>query len=259
MTLMADRTAPTGITDEQRLWLTNHPKVQARRERCKILTTKCRQMGYASWKMAEGTHIYAEKLKNKNRRRHFRDADVRIFNQQFRQSSPPKVQIQNPTLTPPVHGISERRELIRIICHSKPELTWKEEHIRRLECIRLFIQWQSRQESPRRGRMAAILRQPASPTDPPICEVIPEKYEPKQCPFCVSNLSKPRHERERPLSRISKMWNHVENIHCQELAAFASGNIPCPICKAREVKFIPSNIPHFKSHTQKVHDIRLRA
>jgi hypothetical protein len=152
MTLMADRTAPTGITDEQRLWLTNHPKIQAQRERCKMLTAKCQQMGYASWKMAKGTHIYAEKLeadkalnkartrlreklKIKNRQRHFRDADVRIFNQQFRQLSPPKVQVQNPTLTPPAHGISERRELIRIICHLKPQLTWKEEHIRRLECI----------------------------------------------------------------------------------------------------------------------------
>jgi hypothetical protein len=105
--------------------------------------------------------------------------------------------------------------------------------------------------------MAVASKQQALP-DSPINQIIPEKYEPKHCPFCVSNLSKPQHEREKPLSRVSKMWDHVENIHRQELAAFANGKIPCPICKARDVIFTPLSVPDFKNHTQRIHDIRLR-
>jgi hypothetical protein len=96
VTLMADRTAPTGITDEQSHWLHNHALIRRRRERCRKLTAKIRQMGYFPLKAAEGTAIYEEKLeadkdlnsertrlrdklKKKNRQRHFRDVDVAIL------------------------------------------------------------------------------------------------------------------------------------------------------------------------------------
>jgi CTP-dependent riboflavin kinase len=54
------------------------------------------------------------------------------------------------------------------------------------------------------------------------------------------------------------MWDHVENVHRLELAAFATGRKPCPICGARGIIFTPSDVLHFKSHIEIVHKIKLR-
>jgi hypothetical protein len=89
-------------------------------------------------------------------------------------------------------------------------------------------------------------------------EIIPEEYKPTQCPFCIGNASKPHRKRMKPFSKVNKMWNHIENVHDCELAAFATGRKCCSICEERDLSFIPSDIRHFKSHTAKMHKISLR-
>ena len=89
-------------------------------------------------------------------------------------------------------------------------------------------------------------------------ESFPEKYKPTQCLFYVDNASKSYQERIKPLSRVNKLWNHIKKIHRDELTAFTAGHKLCPIYETRDLIFTPSGIRHFKSHTQKVHKIKLR-
>ena len=49
-----------------------------------------------------------------------------------------------------------------------------------------------------------------------------------------------------------KLWVHVEKIHCQELAAFNTGNCRCGICSIRDIDFLPSSRHEFKYQTQTV-------
>jgi hypothetical protein len=270
VTFLADMTAPTGITEEQKMFISQHPMICRLRSISRSLTGEIQARGYRSWKAAEGTEIYDRKkmiekklnreltrlrgqLKEKNRLRHFRDADTAIINEQLSgaPSLPPKP-------TPPVYSIPEREEVVNLICKSPADLTEVEVYKRRLACIRLWIRWQDRQERPRRGRLAAPSLQLPSVPELPVAEKIAEKYQEKQCPFCVANLSLPRRDRETPFSRVNKMWDHVEKIHRQELAAFDTSKIPCPICKARGVPFTPLSVSDFQNHTQEVHEIKFR-
>lgn len=59
--------------------------------------------------------------------------DTAIFNQQYDVTS--LEQKQPPKHTPPVYQISERAELVYLICYSKAELTEEVVYIRQLECI----------------------------------------------------------------------------------------------------------------------------
>jgi hypothetical protein len=52
-------------------------------------------------------------------------------------------------------------------------------------------------------------------------------------------MSKPYQERTKPLSTVNKLWDHVESVHRDELAA--SGKEACSICKARGTTFTPSS------------------
>jgi hypothetical protein len=272
-TLMADMTAPTGLSDKQKARIPNHPRIMRLVARSQRLTDKIKKRGHRSVRDAEGTAMYdrkikadadlnrartrlREKLKRRGRKRHFRSSDTMVLNQQFGGRSS-TAQQSTPRLTPPVYQIRERAALVPLICRSKADLTVEEEHARRLECIRLWIKWQDRQESQRRGKLASASKHHLVP-EPLEIKTVPEKYGPTQCPFCVGDVSKPYQERMKPLSTVNKLWDHVESVHRDELAAYASGKKNCSICKARRTTFIPSSVPHFKNHTQKVHVIRLR-
>lgn len=146
-----------------------------------------------------------------------------------------------------------------LLCYTTPAKTEEEAHLRRLNYIRLLVQWQDRKESPRRGRqVVTISTEPQLTRKPLSTDIIPEKYDLSQCPFCLSDTRKPSTNREERKSKVNKLWDHVENIYRQELAAFDTGTRRCGICCMRKVNFVPSSVPHFKSHTQKVYGIRLR-
>lgn len=94
--------------------------------------------------------------------------------------------------------------------------------------------------------------------EPPAGRAIPEKYDPLQCPFCLSDRRLPWPDRKKRKSKINKLWDHVENIHEHALAGFNSGTQRCGICGMHNVTFVPSSVSHFKNHTQTIHGIRLR-
>ncbi|GLA67413.1 hypothetical protein AtubIFM54640_010731 [Aspergillus tubingensis] len=272
-TLLADNTAPIGLTDAQAERISRNPEVRRLRRACRALTTEVYSKGYKNLKEAEGTEVglrkrradaelnstltrLREEAKEKNRNKHFRKADTAIFNQQYEKGLPcNESKIQQPT----VHSyqITERKELVDLLCYSSPAKTDEDSHLRRLHYIRLMVRWQDRKESPRRGRQAMIITTEESTNLPPT-ESAPECYDPLQCPFCLANTRLPSADRERRKSKINKLWDHVQNIHEQELAAFDSGFRRCGLCGLRNIDFIPSSVPNFKNHTQTVHGIRLR-
>ena len=147
-----------------------------------------------------------------------------------------------------------------LLFYSLPTKTEKETFCRRLEYIRLIIRWQDRKESPRRGvqmTIAAVPQRPVPKTSTPV-NTVPARYNPLQCPFCLSNQRLPPTLREMKKSKINKLWDHVENLHREELTAFATRTRQCGLCSIRNDDFVPSSVPNFKNHTQIVYGIRLR-
>jgi hypothetical protein len=270
-TLMADMTAPTDLNDKDKDRVRNHPDIKRLAEKCRRLTAEIKKRGYRAIPDAEGTGIHdkkmaankklnrartclRDKLKMRARKRHFRNSDTMAFNGQF--GDDPSSH-KHMSLAPPVSRISERATLIQLIFESDTELTFEEEYARRIACIRLWIGWQDRQESPRRGLVASTSKRQLPP-DLPDLEIIPETYGKTQCPLCIGDESKPWHERTKCFSTVNRLWDHVEKLHRQELAAFATGTKICPIWKARRITFVLSSIPHFKHHSLKIHHIKLR-
>lgn len=274
-TLLADNTAPLGLTDQQKCKIRRDPDIRRLRKVCQRLTEEIHQRGYRSVKAAAGTELGEKKKqadanlsskltelrgkeKQKNRRRHFRYTDTNLFNQRYENNS----QTQSDAEHRPSHHyqIPERAELVDLLFYSLPAKTEEEAFCRRLEYIRLMIRWQDRKESPRRGvqmTVAAVPQRPVPKTSTPVNTVL-ARYNPLQCPFCLSDQRLPPALREKKKSKINKLWDHVENLHREELAAFATGTRQCGLCGIRNNDFVPSSVPHFKNHTQIVHGIRLR-
>jgi hypothetical protein len=240
------------------------------------LTKEIRQRGYKSVPDAKGTEIYEEKMKAvsavnchktdmrtvllaKARKRHFRNADTDEFNRQFGDIASHE-SLKEASREPPVHRIPERNQIIELICTPMEGLTLDEQFTRQCTGIKIWIRLQDRQESQRLGKLASTSKQHFVSEPPGIKteETLPQECKPTQCPFCIGDESKIYQERTKSLSRVNKLWDHVENTHGLELAACATGDKPCLIRKVRGVTFTPSGIAHFKNHTQGVHKIKLR-
>ncbi|KAL6229872.1 hypothetical protein BDW75DRAFT_249195 [Aspergillus navahoensis] len=279
-TLLADNTAPTRLTDEQSQKISDHPRVRQLRKICQRLTSDIHQLGMtvkdaqdkglkiglqkreADADLNRTLTSLREKALEKNRKRHFRDTDTKIFNRQY-EDNPQNQENkqQNLPLSPDHYFILEREEAVRLLCYSPAPQTYEEAHLRRLEFIRLMIRWQRRKESPRRGKQetTTVSQLEWEPTQwKPAPGIIPEKYDPLQCPFCLPDQRLSSINRQKKKSKINKLWDHVENMHKLELAAFESGTKHCGLCGMRKVHFVPPSVTHFKNHTQKVHGIRLR-
>ncbi|KAH8691874.1 hypothetical protein BGW36DRAFT_400040 [Talaromyces proteolyticus] len=279
-TLLADRTAPIRLTDEQSSKIQNHPEVQRLRAICQQLTEEIYQQGNTVKEAkATGTELSLQKKEadaelnrtitglrekelNKNRMRYFRNTDTETFNQQYKIDSTSQ-QRESQSLTSIRYTIPEREESVRLLCYSISVQTEDEIHSRRLKFIRLMVRWQKRQEAPRRGRQMVTMSQPPPSPPPPLSlamqpDNIPLKFHPLQCPFCLSNPGLPPGQRAKKKSKTNKLWDHVENRHRKELAAFESGNRACGLCFLSEVVFKPSSVSDFKRHTGDIHSIPLR-
>jgi hypothetical protein len=169
-TLLADSTAPIGLTDAQSQKIAKDPEVRHLRKACRELTSKIHGMGYRAIKDAAGTEIgeqkrradaelssmltsLRDKAKERNRKRHFRNTDTAIFNKQYEKMADPKGSECQSQL--PLHyQISERAELVRLLCYSAITKTADEAHHRRLAYIRLMVRWQARKESKPTSREA---------------------------------------------------------------------------------------------------------
>lgn len=275
-TLLADNTAPLGLTDEQKRKIDQNPEVRRLRSLCRRLTEEIRAQGYRRLRDAAGTELgekkrqadkqltrklteLRQKAKSKNRKRHFRYKDTELFNQRDEDRPQPQERDPQPH-SPHYYQIPERAELVQLLFYSPAPTTEEELYERRLRYIRLLIQWQRRQEAPRRGKQAeATISQPQPTPASPSLAVISEKYDPLQCPFCLANPGLPLGTRFKKKSKRNKLWDHVENLHRAELAAFGTGTKRCGLCGMRRINYLPSSVPEFKNHTEKVHGIRLRA
>ena len=80
--------------------------------------------------------------------------------------------------------------------------------------------------------------------------------EKTQCICCIGNEALSYEQRTRKFSRVSHMWDHVENIHLHGVPA--EQRIPCdhPICKAKGL--VLRGVQHFKNHVATVHKVDLR-
>jgi hypothetical protein len=275
----ADATAPTELTDELKSRIEKNPIIMRLAKRNQELTKRIRAMGFPSVLAARGkTPLYKMKmkavsnlnrakvylhtrLKSQARKQHFRHADTDRFNQQF-DNSPTRKSMDEPPRPPPKNQIPERNRVIELTCTGTMDLTEDERFTHRCNCIATWVKLQHRKEAPRRGRHkhAQLSQQYQTCESSPVKVegTIPETYQSTQCPFCIGDRTLPKEERMRYLSRVNKMWDHVEKVHRRELDVFAAGDKPCPICKERGIVFIPSCIKEFKNHTQRVHKIRLR-
>ncbi|EHA20203.1 hypothetical protein ASPNIDRAFT_45949 [Aspergillus niger ATCC 1015] len=271
-TLLADKTAPIGLTATQAKKITTDPEVRRLRRVCRALTAEIRSQGYKRVKDAAGTEIgerkkradaelnstltrLREEEKERNRRRHFRKTDTAIFNQQYElDRTSPEAKLQPHVAR--TYQILERKELVDLLCYSTPTKTDEEAHLRRLRYIRLMIRWQDRKESPRRGKQSVTIPKPQAANPSSACVV--ENFDPLQCPFCLSDTRLSPADRTKRKSKTNKLWDHVERIHEQELAAFDSGFRKCGLCRLKNIDFVPSSVSNFKNHTHTVHGIRLR-
>ncbi|GKZ51591.1 hypothetical protein AbraIFM66951_006145 [Aspergillus brasiliensis] len=192
-TLLADHTAPIGLTDAQFRKISRDPEVRRLRRISRGLTARIRAMGLTI-KDAAGTEAgeqkrragaelnsmltcLRDKAKERNRKRHFRNTDAAIFNQQYKGTSK-AASGDGQSQLPRYYHTSERAELVRLLCYSALAETPEDAHHRRLEYVRLLVRWQRRKESPRRGKQAAVsIQQMPTPT-PPKAEIIPERYDP---------------------------------------------------------------------------------
>ncbi|KAL4801676.1 hypothetical protein BDV18DRAFT_167246 [Aspergillus unguis] len=280
-TLMADNTAPICLTDEQSRKLSNHPEIRRLRKTCQQLTFQIRQLGMTVKKAQDkGLEIGIQKKEadanlnrtltrlreealEKNRKRHFRDTDTTIFNRQYEDDlRDQENKEQDSPQTLKNYFIPEREKVVRLLCYSPAPQTDKEVHVRRLDFIRLMVRWQRRKENPRLGKQGNVVASNLeweTTMQKPAPVSIAEKYDPLQCPFCLSDKSLPPIDRQKKKSKRNKLWDHVENMHRLELAAFDKSLKPCGLCDMREVYFVPPSVMHFKNHTQKVHGIQLRA
>lgn len=276
-TLQADNTAPLGLTDKHKRRIARDPEVRRLRRVCRSLTKAIRESKYRTVKGAKGTKIgekkrqadaelnsklteLRQKAKEQNRRRHFRNTDTILFNQRY-ENGPQAQESEVLDRSPHYYQILERAELVDLLFYTPPAKTEEEAFLRRLRYIRLLVRWQSRKEAPRRGRQAAVtaVPQPQPSRASPGANTIPEKYDPLQCPFCLADPRLPPSNREKKKSKPNKLWNHVENLHREELAAFDSGTRRCGLCGMRSIDFVLPSLPAFKNHTETVHGIPLRA
>jgi Protein of unknown function (DUF3435) len=275
MSLPADRTAPTELTEEQSSRIRSHPTIIQLARKSKALTAQIKAKGFRSVNDAYGTTIYTEKknadaalnkmrtalrvkLRDNVRKRHFRNADTDEFNRQFGDGLAGELPKRVLPSSLPVYQVEERAIVVRLTCEPLVELTADEEHTRRLTCIRTWIQLQDRQESPRRG-MRALRKNYERAADVPTPNVgkrIPIKGKPKQCIYCLGNESKSYAERTFEYSKRNKMWDHVEKEYLQYFAS--NDYVACPHHECKAEGFVLPSVMAFKRHCVDYHKISLR-
>ncbi|QSS63012.1 hypothetical protein I7I51_00068 [Histoplasma capsulatum] len=232
--LVADITAPTELTDEQKNRITTDPKIQRLAEKNRKLTQKIREAGYLTVSASYGTRLYWEKMKVESklnrtklrlrtkllansRKRHFRNADTDEFNRQINGDQAGGACAAPPP--PPELQIPERREFVQLACTIGVELTPEDLFTRRCESIAICVRLQARKEPQRRGRhKKQPMGQSTKPAFPPPCRARDEdnegpsskKLNPLQCPFCAADPGLPHDTQFRIWKRSNKLWDHIE-------------------------------------------------
>ncbi|KAL8997376.1 MAG: hypothetical protein Q9188_006340 [Gyalolechia gomerana] len=204
------------------------------------------------------------RMLEKARKRHFRNADTATLESQFIGSTVAASGEEVKSAVPLQYDIPERSDVVRLTCEPMGDLTDHEKHIWRIEALRARIALCSRQESRgrRRPRFAyqssglmtppegspEVLKEDATDRFPLVCK-------PTQCIFCLGNEHKSDQGRTFEYARPNKMMDEVER-HLKRFAP--SDPIMCPHPTCRAAGLVLPGVTSFKNHTATVHKIFLR-
>jgi hypothetical protein len=187
------------------------------------------------------------KLYTKIWNRHFRNVDTDEFNRQFNNNSAYTFTKNVPRISP-IYQIPERNQIIELVYRFMEELTLDKQFTRQCINIKVWVKLQDRQENQRRDRLTPISKQYPE-LEPPKEDMIPEKCNSLQCPFCLGNKCLLYAARTKTLSKTNKLWDYVKGVHADKLTAYKTGKKACIICVARNIVFFPESVPHFKNYT----------
>jgi hypothetical protein len=168
------------------------------------------------------------------------------------------------------HQLEERTQLQLILCDLSKDLSSQAIVTRKVYAINLQIALASRKElMTRQRRSTPACKNPLKEESPVPSPALAPALDPflpaskfslvmekTQCISCIGNEALSYEQRTRKFSRVSHMWDHVENTHLR--GVLAEQRIPCdhPVCKARG--FVLKGVQHFKNHVAVVHKVDLR-
>lgn len=164
MTLTVDLNAPNKLSEEMSKKLANSKRVVQLSHTSKALTNKLKHkyrfLRLASpndpWLQAKkqvDTALHREKANRRNRmldkarRRHFRNADIATLEAQFTDASLAASDKEVKPPAPPQYDILERGKIVRLTCKLIADLTDHEKHARRVETLRARVALCARQKS----------------------------------------------------------------------------------------------------------------
>ena len=280
MTLTVDLNAPNKLSEELSKKLANSKRVVQPSHTSRALTNKLKQtyrflrlaLPNDPWlqeKKQVDTALHREKVNRRNRmldkarRRHFRNADTATLEAQFTDASLAASDKEVKPPAPPQYDIPERGEVVRSTCELIADLTDHEKHARRVETLRARVTLCGRQESRRRRpESTQPSREPMTPpktsredSEGDRHDRFPLVCKPTQCIFCLGNERKSYQGRTAEYARPNKMMNEVE----RHLKRFASDDpVPCPHPQCTASELVLPRVAAFKNHTAMVHKILLR-
>ena len=213
MTLTVDPNAPNKLSEELSKKLANSKRVVQLGRTSKALTVKLKKKYQVlrlappndPWLKAKkqvDAALHREKTNRRNRmlekarKKHFRNADTATLEAQFADSSLAAPDDDDVKLPAPLqYDIPERGEIVRLTCEPIGDLTDHEKHAWRIEALRARVALCSRQES-RRSRPRSTPPSRESMTAPKTSsedseentkELFPLVCKPTQCIFCLGN------------------------------------------------------------------------
>ena len=281
MTLTVDLDAPIKLSNELSKKLANSKRVVQLGCTSKDLTKKLKKK-YRLVRLAPlndpllkekkdvDAALHREKSNRRNRmiekarKRHFRNADTATLEAQFVDSN---IAVSDEVVKPPAplqYDIPERSDIVRLTCESIADLTDDEKHTRRIEALQARVAFCGRQESRRSSQTRSVDKSSGLMTPPKGSLEEPEEdktdhfplvCKPRQCIFCLGNERKSYEGRTFEYARVNKMMDEVE----RHLEGFALGDpIPCPHPTCKVAGLVLPEVMVFKYHIAMVHKIILR-
>ncbi len=257
MSLTADARAPTRLTEDYKIALTNHPKIsKLRRKRDRIASeiknadVSCatsgkllQEKGQADAVLQRAKSRLRVQALAKMRKEHFRKSDTQQLEAQFSEEVPVKLK-QDAGITSITYQLKERARVAKTMCQPADELGKPKDLKRRKRLIQSLTALCERREARRRTTVPSSIEKDRMPEP----HQFPIKCERTQCIFCLGLEDLPFHQRVFQWSRPAKMMDHVDKEHLRTRATSATIDCPHPVCKEGSV--VLHGLQHFKSHVE---------
>lgn len=280
MTLTVDLNALIKLSEKLSKKLINSKRMIELSHKNKIFTNKLKHkyrflrltFSNDSWLQAKkqmNIALHRKKVNRRNRmlnkikKRHFRNANTAILETQFIDASFAAFDKKIRPSTSSQYDISERDEIVRLTCELIVDFIDHEKHVRRIEIFRTRMTLCVRQKSRRRQSKSiqfswkqmiffkTFLKNSKKNKHDRfflICKFT-------QCIFCLDNERKFYQKRTAEYAKL-KMMNEVER-HLKKFASSDSVSCPHPRCTVSGSVFL--HVTTFKNHTATIHKILLRA